>query len=639
MKIYSGGPLDYPETTMARLFHETAAKNADKPGYKARAAKGQPFRTYTWRETQTSVDEVANGLLAEGLLPGDRFALVSETRMEWSLADFGILSAGGITVTVYPTLTADQIAYLLNDSGATGIFVEDQKQLDKLAKVAAQVKGLRRVVLFQPCTVPASLEKITTTLDAFRAQGRGYATANPTALARRLEAGKPDDLVTLVYTSGTTGTPKGAMLTNRNFISATKSARKLMELDDALAKNPGATTTVFLPLAHCYGRIHLFMGVDMGVPVAFGSVSNLGEDFKDTRPFMIASVPRLYERMYAQIIKKVEEGPESRQKIFQRAADVARRYGKAVSNGGRAPFMLSIQHAIFEKLVYAKLRDAVGLPDLKAGTTGAAAIRPDLLYFFQGVGIPVLEGYGLTETSAPSNVNPPRKFKPGTVGPPFPGMEMTLAEDGEILMKGPNVFQGYYNLPKETAESFTEDRWFKTGDIGAFDEDGYLRITDRKKELEVLNTGKKIAPVTVEEKLKLSPYVGEALLVATDKKFAGCLIQPNFDALVSWAGKNGVAFDKSKVIVKPDPTGVPTTYSVGRDLLDNPKVKALYAAEVATCNTQCADFEQIKVWDLAEHVFTMDRDELTPTLKKKRRVIAKNYAAHIDAMFKGKSDA
>ena len=228
----------------------------------------------------------------------------------------------------------------------------------------------------------------------------------------------------------------------------------------------------------------------------------------------------------------------------------------------------------------------------------------------------------------------PRKFKPGSVGPPFPGMEQTLAEDGEILMKGPNVFKGYYKLDKETKECFTSDGWFMTGDIGRFDEDGYLSIVDRKKEIEVLNTGKKIAPVVVEEKLKLSPFVGDALLVATDKKFAGCVIQPNFDKLVSWADQNGVKYDKSKVVVKPDPTGTPTTYSVGRDLVDDPKVRALYQKEVDACNQKCADFEQIKVFELSDHMFTMDRDELTPSLKKKRRVISKNYAPLIEKMFR-----
>src|SRR5581483_74950 len=613
----------------------SARANADKVGFRARPGKGQPYVDHSWRQTEAMSDEIANGLLSVGIQPGDRVALMAETGMEWALSDFGILSAGAVTVTVYPTLTPDQVAYLLNDSGAIAIVVDAQAQLDKVAKIAASVPKLRRIVTFAPCGVPSSVEKMTTTLATLREEGRHFASANPHALASRLAQGKPEDVATIVYTSGTTGVPKGAVLTHRNFVSATRSARKLLTLDEIYAKNPGANTTVFLPMAHCYGRIHCMMGVDMGVPVAFSSPATLVADFKDTRPFMIASVPRLYERMYAQILKNVDEGSDVKKRIFHAAANVAREYGHAMSNGGSPSMGLKVRHAIFDRLVYHKLREALGLTNLGAGTTGAAAIRPDLLYFFQGVGIPILEGYGLTETSAPSNVNPPHKFKPGTVGPPFPGMEMRLADDGEILMRGPNVFQGYYNLPKETAEAFTPDGWFKTGDIGRFDEDGYLSIVDRKKELEVLNTGKKIAPIMVEEKLKLSPLVGEALLVATDRKFAACLIQPNFDALVAWARKDGIPFDAGKVVVKPDPTGQPMTYTAGRDLLDNPKTKALYQQIVDETNKSLADFEQVRSFALADNVWSMDRDEMTMTLKKKRRVISKNYAPLIEGMFAG----
>ena len=635
MKIYSGGPLDVPNETLAQVLARVARDHASKPGYGARPAKGQPYRWWTWAEVAQAVSEIANGLLSAGVKPGDKVAILSDTRMEWSLADFAVLQVGGVVVTVYPTLTADQTAYLFNDSETTLAFVENQTQLDKVASVAAQARTVRRFVTLAPCAPADAVAKSTITLEQLREEGRAYAAANPGALDARTTLGKPDDVATIVYTSGTTGTPKGAVLTHRNFVSALKAAQKLLEVKEQYEKRPGARTTVFLPLAHCYGRIHLFFCMELGIPIAFGSTSSLVDDFKDTRPFLIASVPRLYERMYAQIVKKVEQDSAARQRIFAMAADVAREYGRATSAGGKAGFGLKLRHAIFDRLVYHKIRERTGMTQFAFGTTGAAAIRPDLLYFFTGVGIPILEGYGLTETSAPSNVNPPSKFKPGTVGPPFPGMEMTLADDGEVLMKGPNIFQGYYKLDKETAESFTPDGWFKTGDIGQFDEDGYLRIVDRKKELEVLSTGKKIAPVTVEEKLKLSPLVGEALLVATDRKFAGCVIQPNFDKLVAWADKEGVKHDKSKVVVKPDPTGQPTTYAVGRDLLEDARVRAIYQREVDECNKKCAEFEQVRAWELAEHMFTMDRDELTPTLKKKRRVIAKNYAPLIERMFKG----
>ncbi|MFA5860567.1 MAG: long-chain fatty acid--CoA ligase [Candidatus Thermoplasmatota archaeon] len=634
MKIYSGGPLDVPNETLAQMFWRVSRANPSKNGFRARPAKGQPFKTWSFKQVGDIITEIGNGLLSAGVKPGDRVAILSDTRMEWSLADFAIFSVNGVTVTVYPTLTNEQTAYLFNDSETSLVFVEDQKQLDKVATIVTSASTVRRYVTLTPCKVPDNLAKMTSSLDSLRDEGRAYASANPGKLQARIDAGKPEDLATLVYTSGTTGTPKGAILTHRNFVSALKAAQKLLDLQAQYAKHPEAETCVFLPLAHCYGRIHLFLCLEAGMPIAFGSTSSLVDDFKETRPFLIASVPRLYERMYAQIMKKIESDPPARQRVFHAAAQTAREYGRAISNAGKAPFFLGLKHKLFDALVYKKIREATGMTQFVYGTTGAAAIRPDLLYFFQGVGIPILEGYGLTETSAPSNVNPPSKFKPGTVGPPFPGMEMTLADDGEVLMKGPNLFKGYYKLPKETAESFTSDGWFLTGDIGQFDEDGYLKIVDRKKELEVLNTGKKIAPVTVEEKLKLSPFVGEAILTANDRKFAGCIIQPNFDKLVSWADEQGIRYDKAKVIVKPDPTGQMTTYSVGRDLVEDPKVREAYQREVDACNTKCAEYEQIRVWELAEHMFTMDRDELTPTLKKKRRVILKNYAPLVEKMFK-----
>jgi len=627
MKIYSGGPLDFPAQTAAQIWHEVALKNADQVGYRARPANGGPYRAYTWKETKKMIDEVGNGLLSLGIEAGEKVALVSETRMEWSIADYAILSSGGVTVTVYPTLTDDQVAYLLKDSGSTTVFVEDQKQLDKVTKALPDNPQIKRIVAFTPVTASGAAEKLVTPLAVFREEGQAFATANPGALDARIAAGKPTDIATLVYTSGTTGMPKGAILTHANFVSAGMAARKQLELKH------GASTVCFLPLAHCYGRLQLQLAVGVEGSVAFGSPATLVEDFKEIRPTMIASVPRLYERMYDQIVKKVDAGPDGKKKIFHAAAATAREYGQAISNGGTAPLGLRLKHMVFDRLVYAKLRDALGLTQLAVSITGAAAIRPDLLTFFQGIGVPILEGYGLTETSAPSNVNLPRKFKPGAVGPPFPGMEMKLDEDGEVLMKGPNVFQGYYNLDKETAEAFTSDGWFRTGDIGTFDDDGFLKIVDRKKELEILSTGKNVAPVLVEETLKVSDFVSEALAVGHGQKYVGILIQPNFDALVDWADKAGVAYDKSQVVVKPDPTGQPMTYQVGRDLLADSKVKALYQEAITTANTKLANFEQIKTFAFADHAFTMDRDELTPTLKKKRRIIRANYEEQIATLF------
>ncbi len=637
MKIYSGGPLTVPEKTLAQTFFDVAAQNPDRVGY--RIKEGGRFTDYTYRQVADQVRTIGNAFLSLGVKKDDKVAILSETRGAWSLADYGILSVGGVTVTVYPTLAAEQIAYLLNDSTTKVLVVENAQQFEKIKKVAKDIKTVQTYVTIDDVADTGDLAKQTMAWGQLLEAGRTHAAANPNLLQERLAAGKPDDLATFVYTSGTTGTPKGAVLTHRNFISAYKSAQK------ALGLAGFQTTVLFLPLAHCYGRLVVFMIVDLAGSISFSAPSSLGEDLRGVKPSLVASVPRLYERMYDQIQNGVAQQPANKQKVFRKAEAVAKDMGRAKANGGSPGLMLRIKWAIFDKLVYSKLRERLGMTNLKIGFTGAAAIRPELLYFFQGIGVNILEGYGLTETAAPSNVNKPTKYKPGTVGPPFPGMEMRLdpegieqipgqSERGEILMKGPNIFKGYYNLAGETADSFSKDGWFRTGDIGVFDADGYLKIVDRKKELEVLDTGKKIAPITVEEMLKtVSPLVSEACLIATGQKFAGCLVQPNFDRLVPWAKEKGIPIDASKVVVKPDPTGSPMTYAVGEDLLRHPDVVRLYEGEIAKCNAKVAEFERIKVFRLVPNAFTMDRDELTPTLKKKRRVITKNYAGLISEMF------
>ncbi|MHB8603802.1 MAG: AMP-dependent synthetase/ligase, partial [Thermoplasmatota archaeon] len=471
-----------------------------------------------------------------------------------------------------------------------------------------------------------------------RETGAAFARANAGEFDRRLAAVKPDDHASLVYTSGTTGTPKGAILTHRNFYSASLAAIKLLNTQDF------PRFLAFLPLAHCYGRLAVFWMTIHAGEIAFSSPATLGEDLRTVKPTYIVSVPRLYERMYDQIMLGFAAMPENRQKIVQKATATAKEYGRAISDGGRAPIGLRIRHMIYDRLVYEKLREKLGFEEFVLGTTGSAAIRPELLYFFQGVGVNILEGYGLTETAAPSNVNRPTKFKPGTVGPPFPGMEMTLADDGEILMKGPNIFKGYWNIPAETKEAFTDDGWFRTGDIGVFDDDGYLKIVDRKKELEVLDTGKKIAPISVEQKLMESPYISEGMLVATGQKFAGALIVPNFDNLLRWAKQNGVAFDDKLVVKVKDPTGNEMAVRVGNDLIGDLKVTKLYEAEIAKTNEKCAEYERVKAFRLIPRAFTNpmlplplapgEDYEVTLTLKKKRKLIAKNFQDLIADMFK-----
>ncbi|MHB8586779.1 MAG: AMP-dependent synthetase/ligase [Thermoplasmatota archaeon] len=630
-RIVSGGPLTIPNETIPQQFFASVEKRGDSTCFLTRRKKDGPFEKLSYREVAKTVNAIGNGLLSLGLEPNQKFAILADTRYEWMIADLAILAAGGVTVTIYPTSSPEQVAYLLNDSGAVGVFVSDAEQFSKVAKFAGQIPMLRSVVTFDPVDV-TSLKERTTSWSALQQAGITFQEKQPGALEARWRNQKPDALCTIVYTSGTTGVPKGALLSHRNFTSAAAAA----DLQLGISKNhllENQSTMAFLPLAHCYQRLVGFMVLWLGAAVAFTTPSSLGPDLVQVQPSLIASVPRLYERMYDQILATMAKESPLRQRIFARASDVARAYGKATNDRGTPPLGLRIQHAIYDRLVYEKLRAKIGASKMKLVITGAAAIRPDLLFFFRGVGVPILEGYGLTETSAPSNVNRPEQFKVGTVGPPFAGMEMTTAEDGEILMRGPNVFLGYYNLPKETKDAFTEDGWFRTGDLGEFDADGYLKIIDRKKELEVLSTGKKIAPVMVEEVLKTSPFIAEALLTATDRKFAAALIQPNYEALVRWMGEKKIPYDAAAIRRGKDTTGMEVIQSVGNDILSNADVLALFQGEIDQANRRFADFERVKAFRLIPNTISIARDELTPTLKKKRRVILKNYKDLIDDIF------
>ncbi len=634
--IWSGGPLVVPEESIPAQFYRSVERQPTRGCFMVRSRDDGPFETVSYADVARRVADVGNALLARGVRAGDKFAILSDTRPEWVIADLAILSAGATTVTVYPTLTADQIAYLLNDSGAVGVFVSDAAQLAKIAAIASKVKSLQHVIAFETAAAPAGL---ATTLADFEASGRAHAPRAPGALDARWRAVRPTDLCTIVYTSGTTGVPKGALLTHRNFVAAAGM------IDDRLGLSKGGVmaggaTMAFLPLAHCYQRLVVFTVLALGHTVAFTTPSRLGADLAAVQPRLLASVPRLYERMYDQIQAKV---PKEKRRIFDAAESIAKAYGAATNAGRRPSLVLRVKHAVFDRLVYAGIREKIGARNLELVITGSAAIRPDLLYFFRGVGVPILEAYGLTETSAPSHVNAPSKFKVGTVGPVLAGMEMRLDADGEVLLRGPNVFMGYHNQPGETADAFTADGWFRTGDLGAVDADGYLRIIDRKKEIEVLSTGKKISPIVVEEGLKASPFIGEALLTATDRKFAGVLVYPRFERLLAWARERGIPFDESSVEKARDPTGAWIVHAVGADLAGHPDVRALYRNEIDRLNANFADYERVKVFRVMRRALTNPmlalplppgQDyELTPKLSKKRRVIVQNNRAEIEAMF------
>ncbi|HWG89975.1 MAG TPA: long-chain fatty acid--CoA ligase [Candidatus Thermoplasmatota archaeon] len=625
-RTVSGGSLEVPEKTLPAVLFETAARWGDKPAF----LPGPGEAPVTWGEAARRVQEAAKGLLALGLQRGDRVAIVAETCPEWPLADYAILAAGGVTVTVFPTLTQEQTAFLLQDSGTRFAFVGTAALATKLAGAREAAPALEALVGVGP-EKPESLGSVRfLPLDGLLDLGRRHAATFPRALEERLAGLRPEDVATLVYTSGTTGGPKGAMLTHRNFVASVAASVK------ALGLEPHPVALAFLPLAHVYQRQNAFLLTALGGAAAFSTPPTLAQDLPRVQPTLVASVPRLYERIHDQIERRVAGMLPHRRALFRAAAAFARERGRGLAEGREFTARERALHRLYDLLVYRRVRRLIGATRLQMAITGSAAIRRDLLEFFHGIGVPILEGYGLTETAAPTNVNLPGRFRAGTVGPPLPGVEQRLAEDGEILVRGPVVFLGYHNRPQDTAEAFVTidgQAWFRTGDLGEFDDQRYLRIVDRKKELEVLDTGKKIAPVPLEERLKESPYVAEALVVATGRKYAGCLIQPDYAALLQWLGARGIPYDRTGVESGVDATGTTTVLSVGAAVLRHPQVLALYQQEVDRLNATLAPFEQVRAFRLVPAAFSVESGELTPTLKKRRRVILERHAALVEELF------
>ncbi|MGQ0534854.1 MAG: AMP-dependent synthetase/ligase [Methanobacteriota archaeon] len=626
-KLYTGPRLSVTDDVIPDRILRLADGMKDRRGFVARSRPAGPLEDVSWGEVAKMVRAGARALVGMGIAKGDRVAIVSRTRYEWSIADLSILAAGGVSVPIYPTLLPSQVAYILNDSGSRVAFVEDPEQADKLKAAWKEIKGLDAVVAFDPVAPDAVLKPVP--FDAFLAKGEAAGAPAWSTVEQRMRSVKPDDVASLVYTSGTTGVPKGCILTHRNFLTAADAGQAVFQL------RPDDVGLAFLPLAHSYQRLVNYLVFSVGTSTVFSSPEHLVPDLQKTRPTMMAAVPRIYERIYAQMRLKVEEGSPTKRRIFRWAEGVAKDCGRAMAMGGRLSPGLAARRAIADRLVFRKIREGIGCTRLRIVITGAAAISPDLLYFYRGIGIPILEGYGLTETAAPSNVNLPGRYKPGTVGPPMPGIEQKLDHDGEVLTKGPNVFSGYWNLPKDSKESFTEDGFLRTGDLGTFDDDGYLKIIDRKKELEKLSTGKYVAPVPIEEGLKRCPLVEEAMVVADERKFTAAILQPNMAALMRFAERHQIGVDEAKVVRQKDPTGQLAVYEIPDGLATHPAVVAEVQTHVDGLNKTLAPHEQVKKFRLVPRVWTIARDELTPTLKKKRRNIRKNFAAAIESLYAG----
>ncbi len=549
---------------------------------------------------------LSQALAEMGVGHGDRVLLLSDNRPEWHMADLAVLALGAADVPVYPTLTPEQAAYQASDSGAKVAVAENPEQMRKFL---ARRGELDQVEHFIQIEGPA--EEGVLTLEEIVASHAGEDAER--AFWERAARVTPDDLASIVYTSGTTGRPKGAMLTHRNFTSNVLAVLPRVSLD---ASDLGLE---FLPLCHVFERTVGYAYMEVACKKAYCTPSMVAEVVKDVRPTTFASVPRLYEKIHAAIMAKVESAPPIRKKLFNWAVETGRKAAhRRLAGEGLGP-ALGFQHALADKLVLSKIRLALG-GRLKFCLSGGAPLAASLNEFFHSIGIPIQEGYGLTETSPAIGINgcQPGANRLGSIGRPLENLEVKLAPDGELLVRGPSVFKGYWNKPEATAEVFDEDGFFRTGDIVRIDEDGFIFITDRKKDLIIPAGGKNVAPQPIENELKKSPYIDNAALVGDQKPYIVALLSPDAEALAAWAEQHGLGG------------------STLEELLGEPRVKALFEETVERVNSELGRFEQIKKFRVLPKPLSIDDGDLTPTMKVKRRVVEQKYAHLIEEMYASK---
>ncbi len=554
--------------------------------------------------------EVALGLLALGRGKGDAVALLSGSRAEWVQADFSIFSAGCVTVPVYPSYPPDLIAYIVNDSGARTIIVEDPAQLAKVLQAREKTPNLEHIVVISGYDAPHP-PKTVMTWEMLRRLGRESADAHRSTLAERVASTRPTDLATIVYTSGTTGPPKGVMQTHGNHVAAVSASKQATPVEE------GWVHLLFLPLAHSFARLESFLGVAHGLTTAFAeNLDKVGENLRETRPHFICSVPRVFEKVYGKILAGVESGSPAKKKIFNWAVSVGRDVSRHQQRGQPVPTTLELKRKIAHKLVFSKLHAALG-GRLQWAVSGGAPLSRDIAEFFHAAGILLLEGYGLTETCPVLTFNRPDRFKFGSVGQTLPGVQLQIAADGEILARGPNIATlGYFKQPEATQEVFDADGWFHTGDVGTLDGDGFLFITDRKKDLIVTAGGMNIAPQNIENLLKADPFISQVMIYGDRRPYPVALITVNSDELSKFAREQGILTSEAAAIVK------------------HPKVVERVGRTVEEKNTQLQSYARIKRFTVLPTDFTLDGGELTPTLKVKRKVVSQKYQDAIEELYR-----
>lgn len=598
-----------------RVFFATAEKHASRKAL-GKKVQGQ-YHYLTYMQVAEQVRELSAALLELGVQERDRIAIMAENCPEWVISDLGIMSAGGLDVPVYPTLTHEQLEYILKDCGAKGIIVSNNTHYQKVARIFQNVPSLEFIIYIQPVTQDPACKLKTMSFDDVIGLGRQHLSTYRSDIENRIANTQPEDLCSIIYTSGTTGNPKGVMLMHKNFMSNAQECAKIL-IDPGM----DILELSFLPLSHVFERVVYYaMVVVCGGTVAYAeSFDTISQNMQEVRPTVLASVPRVYEKIHDRVMAQVLAGSGLKQKIFAWALKVGEAHFHAAQKGS-VPAALGLQYKLATKLVLGKIQARTG-GNLKVLLSGGAPLMKELARFFASIGLPILEGYGLTESSPVICVGRKGKLKFGTVGPPIPGVEVKIAEDGEILARGPNIMQGYYNNDEATKEMVSPEGWLHTGDIGELDSDGHLRITDRKKEIIVMSNGKNVAPQPIESLLKTSPFIEQLVLIGDNRKFISALIVPSFENLEPKAKDMGLDISNREALCRHD------------------KVKTLLRQEIDRVSSgQLARFEEVKQFALLPNEFTIENNEITPKLSLRRKVIAQRYAEHIEQMYASEASA
>ncbi len=602
-KIGRGEPLlpDEPRT-LPELLTKAAAKFARPDAFRHKV--GSKWVSLSSAEMVRRAESVGLGLYSLGLRKGDRAAIFAANSPFWTIADAGCQFAGIVDVPIYTTLNASSVKYILNDSGAKVLFVGSQRLFESIAEVVAESEVIEKVILFE-----ADVSNGHISFDALIKAGDDLRFENPTLIDEIAAAVEPDDVATLIYTSGTTGEPKGVMLSHNNILS------NVIDTCEKFSFSPKDSCLSVLPLSHIFERSAMYLYIFNGLSVNYAeSIEKVPENLGEVRPTILIGVPRIFEKVYAKAKLKAAQSGGMKEKIFEWAIDTAQAYALRREQNEKVPMWLAIKHSVADLLVYSKMREFFG-GNLRACITGGAALSNDIYLIFTGAGIAIMQGYGLTETSPVVTSSNPIDIRLGTVGLPIRNTKVRIADDGEIEVTSPGVMLGYYNKGEATREVFTKDGWFRTGDVGKINDDGFLLITDRKKELFKTSGGKYIAPTPIEQKIKTSRFVNQVVLVGNDRKFASALIVPNFEMLASYAKHKGLDI--------ADPKG----------FCAHPRIIDLLERQVAAVTDGLAQYETVKKIALLENELSVENGELTPTMKVKRRIVDEKYKDVIDRIY------